>query len=877
METYFTEKSVNAIAEQSGFHILGQEVLPGHDARFLPIPSRLHVRVRNLIAQDYPDGLYGHQTEAIDASLKGDDICLSTSTASGKSLIFMAVAVDLILRNGTSKVLAFYPTRALIQDQIEKWGAILAPFDINFGYIDGGVAMEKRLPILDTSNVVIMTPDVAHAWLMSNLGTHEIRSFLQNIQILILDEAHIYEGVFGTNMAYFLRRLQAVSKIKRIITSTATLDDPSEFVYQITGRRPRSFGPDVDFSGSPSKTILLAQDVTGKSFESLVDLLRRLSRFNKGKFLAFADTRRMVEQLVMALKRSPSEEDDKDENNDQIGNINEFDIKEDSGDIARAAKVLPYRAGYETVDRNEIQKALAKGNLVGVVSTSALELGIDIGEIDLIILLNQPPSIKTFLQRLGRGGRKRDGVCLFIDNRGTVADKPMGLKKYIDSPIEPSWLYLDNRYIQYTNALCAALEFREYGEDQYDKTPFDSLPSKYNKLLENEINPTDIIPHDLYPLKQRAQAGPHREFPIRTGMEKSFQVKDKFGSPLGSLTFSQALREAYPGAIYYYMGRPYRVNRFKYRQGEIYVYREKYWTTRPKAWTMVFPSFEGGMLKLFRSDEGFIAESEMQISERVTGFIEQRGSTKKEYEYGPSSTFYQRELNRFFETTGVCWWFPIGHVNSEAMASRILEAFCFKFGVQRRDLGIGTFHSNTSPIRPEKCKGMCIFDATHGSLRLTERLAENFTDVLEEAISFGDAQKDSLAVHELEELARFTGHLRPEGIEDTGQVELDDEENWTAIIAPGEKAIHESRQGVFEVIVLEHRYTPQGLMYELKPPKKKKKYEITSSLSKNVPLSERIVLKPGMKWLVAANTVQPIPGETKMVRVNLVTGESKPV
>jgi len=112
-----------------------------------------------------------------------------------------------------------------------------------------------------------MTPDVAHAWLMSNLGTHEIRSFLQNIQILILDEAHIYEGVFGTNMAYFLRRLQAVSKPKSIITSTATLNNPSEFVYQITGREPRAFGPDLDCAGNPEKTILHAQDVTGKSLD----------------------------------------------------------------------------------------------------------------------------------------------------------------------------------------------------------------------------------------------------------------------------------------------------------------------------------------------------------------------------------------------------------------------------------------------------------------------------------------------------------------------------------------------------------------------------------------------------------------------------------
>lgn len=875
METHYTADLVSKIAEQSGFHILGQEVLPGNDARFLPIPLGLDDRVRNQIVQSYPDGLYGHQAEAIDACLKGHDICLSTSTASGKSLVFMVIAVDSILKDDTSKVLAFYPARALIQDQIGKWEAILKPFDISFGYIDGGVPMEKRLLILDKSSVVLMTPDVAHAWLMNNLGIQEIRNFFGNLQILILDEAHIYEGVFGTNMAFFLRRLQAVSKLKRIITSTATLNNPLEFVYQITGKQPRSFGPDLDCAGNPQKTILHVQDVTGKSFDSMVGLLRRLAKSDKGTFLAFVDARRMVEQLVMALNRIPGTEDDEDGNSDQIGTTNGPNIKEEPGSPARDAAVFPYRAGYETVDRNEIQMALAKGELAGVVSTSGLELGIDIGEIDLIILLNQPPSIKTFWQRIGRGGRNRPGVCLFIDNRGTVADNPGGLQKYIDSPIEPSWLYLDNRYIQYTNALCASIEFREFGEDNYSTTPFSTLPKKFNKYLENEINPTEVIPHDLYPLKQRAQAGPHREFPVRTGMEKSFQVKNRSGSPLGTLTFTQALREAYPGAIYYYMGRSYRVNRFKYRQGEIYVNRAKYGTTRPKAFTMVFPSFEGGILKLFRSDDGFIAESELQISERVTGFTEQRGSTKEEHEYGPSSTFYQRELNRFFETTGVCWWFPVGHVNSELMALRILEAFCFKFGIQRRDLGFGTFHSNFSPIGPEKCRGMCIFDATHGSLRLTERLAEGFADVLEEAISFAGAQRDSSAVHELEEFANFVEDIRQEGIEEIREIELDDDENWTTIIAPGERAMHESREGPIEVVILEYRYTPHGLMYELKSPERRKKYDIESILSKNVRLSERIAPISGVKWLVPANTIQPIPGETKMVRVNLVTGELK--
>ena len=155
------------------------------------------------------------------------------------------------------------------------------------------------------------------------------------------------------------------------------------------------------------------------------------------------------------------------------------------------------------------------------------------------------------------------------------------------------------------------------------------------------MTPSVPIAHDLYPLKQRGQGGPHREFPIRTGMEKNFRVKERTGKSLGKLTFSQTLREAYPGAIYYYMGRPYRVKRYQYRQGAILVNREKYWTTRPQTMTMVFPSFEVGMLKLFRSDDGFIAESELMISERVTGFIEQRGPVKKEHEYGPLSPIYR--------------------------------------------------------------------------------------------------------------------------------------------------------------------------------------------------------------------------------------------
>ena len=340
--------NLNNIVQQSGYQILGQEQLPNCKAQFMQIPSDLHDKVRNLIAQRHPDGLYRHQTDAINAALKGDDICLATSTASGKSLVYIALAADMILRDTYSRVFAFYPARALIQDQLEKWEAVLTPLNLSFGFIDGSLPVPKRNAVLDQSRVVLMTPDVAHAWLMSNLKDRVIRSFLRNIKLLILDEAHTYEGVFGTNMAYFIRRLRAVSKPQRIITSTATLHNPSKFVYQLTGRQPRSFGPEADGSATPPKTILLVKKALGQSFECMVSLLKNLAESYHGKFLAFCDSRRVVEQIVMALKRSANQSAKSDKHIDQAGIHQESGINAKQKNIVKTSKVLPYRAGYES-------------------------------------------------------------------------------------------------------------------------------------------------------------------------------------------------------------------------------------------------------------------------------------------------------------------------------------------------------------------------------------------------------------------------------------------------------------------------------------------------------------------------------------------------
>ena len=265
---------------------------------------------------------------------------------------------------------------------------------------------------------------------------------------------------------------------------------------------------------------------------------------------------------------------------------------------------------------------------------------------------------------------------------------------------------------------------------------------------------------------------------------------------------------------------------------------------------MVFPRFPVGVLGLWRSSEGFVAEVEMQVSERVLGFTERRGSVKEEHRYGPTSPYHQRELSRFFETTGVCWCFPASLTISEATATRIMEAYCAEFGVQVRDVGVGLFHAKMSPLGAEKCQGMCIFDTTAGSLRLTQRLAERFHDVVAAAAALASPDDPPNVRAELAELAELARTLRPEAISEKSSSQASTDLSWVEVIAPGQRAMLRSGSEAGEVEVLAYRYTPHGLMYELAPP------------------------QPGVKWMVAANQVEPLYGETAMVRVNLTTGET---
>lgn len=834
-----------------GFELVDQTRLPARTPRFAAVPERLHPRVREVLARRYPKGLYLHQARAIDALLDGGDVCVATPTASGKTLSFVAYAAHTLLEAGAkrpAKVVALYPARALIQDQLEVWRDFLRDLDLRVAIVDGGVPVAERAGVVGAADVILMTPDVAHAWLLGRVRDRAPRAVLAALRLLVLDEAHTYAGAFGTNMAHFLRRLAAIAAKHPVVTSTATLSDASTFVEALTGRAATCIGVEDDGSEAPTKRLLIVRrtgDAAGKGFEANAALVKRLASGELGRFLVFGDSRKLVETTVAALRR------DRD-----VGDAGEgVPDHETDGELELQrvdARVLPYRAGYEEHDRREIQRALSEGRLAGVVATSALELGIDIGAIECVLLLSPPPSMKSFWQRFGRAGRRSTpGTCILVDD-DAVIERAGGVDAWLERPIEPSRLYVENRYIQYAQALCAAAEITDVGRANVDFDAFATLPAEFRAHLENELDPKRAVPQDLYALKQRAQAQPHFEFPIRFATEKNFKIKTR-GSDDGKgvVTHAQMLREAYPGAIYYYMADAYRIVRVDERRGEIECRRDRAITTRPNAQTMVFPRFANGALQLARGANGFVCEAELQVSERVLGFTEVRGGQRYDNPYGPMSTYSQRPVTRFFETSGVCWWTSEGAAASERAAAWIRAAFCHRFGIQEQDVGVGLFHAQPGPAGHEGVvKGACVYDATNGSLRLTSILATHFVAVVEAAIAAAYQAEEDADARELERLRdaaiRFARvDVEPVAVDAVTQAT----DGLVDVVAPGEVAMYLGGAGPEEITVVGVLYTAVGVLYEVEPPTRDSKRKVASA------------------------HVVPLAGRTKMARFDTRTLE----
>ena len=480
-----------------------------------------------------------HQANALDQLNQGRNVVISTSTASGKSLAFQIQTFHETSTIPGATAIIFYPTKALGNDQTRRWREQAAQLGLPpgaVGQIDGDVPTPGRNRILDEAQVLIMTPDSCHAWLVPRANTSPTKEFLRNLRIIIIDEAHSYEGVLGSNSAYFARRLISAARMAgnennlRVIAATATILHPEQHMEKLTGMPFVTIGEDQNGTPRFPRTLHhLAMGREGTRETQMAQLITSIIDADPtAQVIAFHDSRQGVENIAQLVDRPDS--------------------------------VLPYRAGYLPQDRKEIEDRLRANEIRAVIATSALELGIDMPDLNFGINLDIPGTRKQFHQRLGRVGRSREGAFIILADQHRFRNYGETLQQYYDNSVEPSHLYLDNEYISFQQAQCLKDEMARFGEDTMVAPVHCQWPETFETALRNTHG---RIPQHLVNLHNKVR---NKRPLLRSTGEENMDIENAAGNKIGDISVSQALREAYPGAIYYHQTRTYRIEEWKRKQ-----------------------------------------------------------------------------------------------------------------------------------------------------------------------------------------------------------------------------------------------------------------------------------------------------------------------
>ncbi|MGE5483495.1 MAG: DEAD/DEAH box helicase [Ignavibacteriales bacterium] len=866
---------------EHGWELVFSTTRPSRSRGLFPIDTLpVSTSTRRYLLDGYPRGLYGHQLSAIRLSCEGHDVALATSTASGKSLVFYASAIENLTRQPDSAVLAVYPLKALGREQHQRWCSALSSAGIDASAvvrIDGDIPVAQRQSALRGAKVVVATPDIIHAWLLPNIGDSAVWSFIRRIGLVVVDEVHVYAGVFGSNAAFVFRRLEhqlaLAGRRAAYITASATIRGPVEHLRALFGREFNVIEQAQDTSGHQAVRIFMVRPPENKDLlSSLAACLQGIVRETEAKFIVFMDSRKQTELVSAIVARSQEYvPDDTGTEFADLDHLNRLDV-------------LPYRAGFEEGDRAVIQERLSRGKLRGVVSTSALELGIDIPHLDIGVLVGVPRSKTTLEQRMGRVGRQQPGTVVLINNRDLYSEamfrNPLDV---LERPLAEGALYLENSRIQYIHAMCLARSGGEHDQGwarsgAASEEPFNTAvdwPSGFVELCERERS--GELPPDLQTMKMEAGDTPHHVYPLRD-VESQFAVEQRQGphqARLGSLSYSQVLREAYPGAVYYYTAIPYRVYQVSQRSRTIRVRRERYYTTRPIMFpTQVFPNLTpGNIYRAVRHSSLLLVECSLQIRETVCGFKERRGSTELTQHYpleaGIGVSHPQPVFSRNYFTTGVIIADPTlasQGVNLDALGHLLYECFLMEIPFERQDISWGWGKLKvTRGVLSEGTRFVAIYDQTYGSLRLTGRLLDEgvagrviakASELASEESLFEIGPETRECLLSLQLSANSSAEIDSALGKEIGVTDEQGEGDRVRVVMPGSMGLNQS-VGNEEFIVEAVFFSPRDgdLRY------------------RGHYLTDR---DPSVKTTIPVNHLLAIPGESRLAWYYVDSGEMKP-
>jgi len=856
---------VRELVEELGWEVAKTLTIPPREPEYVS-PDALNVSdITKKLLETLPKGLYVHQALALEEYMSGKDVCITTGTASGKTMVFHAAALEELSKDLGSRILAVYPLKALIVQQLERWREALKHVglsNIRVESITGDTPMEMRPQIVASSRILLMTPDTIHSWMMYKVSDPMVKHFLSHLKLLIADEVHAYAGVFGSNAAFLFRRLfhalHAYGASFKIVAASATIAEPHDHLMQLFGRNFEIVDEDFDSSPRNLLKIHFIKHPDGAKIEHLKTLLEAIVEETNERFMVFMDSRKQVELLATTVNRGRDHTSDDPE--DPISNVMEAFEKYD---------ILPFRSGYEENDRQQIQKRLENGSLRGIICTSALELGLDIPHLTVGILVGVPRSSTSFKQRIGRIGRKKEGIVMVIKTSDSYNDLVFSEpERVLNLPPMEGALYLQNRRLQYVHALCFARSGGEYDQiceaiDQ-DTEPFQSpvdWPEGFIQLCKQER--AGDIPEELQLMKAESQDDPNHYYPLRD-VDIQFQLVLRMGGvelSRGHISYEQLMREAYPGAVYYYATQPFRVCYVDVRNHRVILKKEKHYTTTPTILpSVVYPRLSSPM-KVLKRGRLLLAEVNLQIRTIIQGFVERRGPNKIRREYPiveDGIVFHQSKFTRFFFTTGVIIHHPDFDDVPALELARILHlAFHSTIPLEAgdTDYAVGRTRTPNAILNTEEGRYVVLYDETYGSLRLTSKLVEddviinvltNAMNICEKLVQNGEEYQRILTALK----AALRDAENPPQIVDVNPESgaIVSNERYVRIIRPGSVGIRISDNA--EVKVIKVFYSPKGLMYEIR----------TSELQ-------------ATSTKIPVGYVQPLEGESEVAYYDLENGE----
>ncbi|MBP1610302.1 MAG: box helicase domain protein [Acidobacteria bacterium] len=530
------------------------ERMPPREAQWAPMPDWIKPELVEAFRGKGVVQLYSHQADAADRIRRGRNLVIVTPTASGKTLCYNLPVLNAILENPDTRALYLFPTKALAQDQLSELHDLGRRLQDSFGVFtyDGDTPSDARQAIRRQGHIVITNPDMLHTGILPH-HTKWTRLF-ENLRYIVIDELHMYRGVFGSHLANVLRRLKRIARFygqqPQFICSSATIANPGELASRLLEEDVEV----LDGNGAPSaeKFVIFYNPPVVDRFlgirRSYINETYRLAQefLKRGmQTIVFANSRLHTEILLTYLKQA---------NPQPPG----------SPEIIRG-----YRGGYLPLERREIERGLRSGNIRAVVATNALELGIDIGSLDVAVMAGYPGTIASTWQRAGRAGRRSGTSCAIL----VASSRP--LDQYIvkhpeyffsGSP-EHAYIHPDNLEILVNHLKCAAFELPISPDEAFGGL---DLPNICARLEEaGYLHRSGNFWHwtqDAYPADTIS---------LRSVTSDNFVIIDETDEPevIGEVDFSSALTTVHPKAIYIHGGQQCHVERLDFEERKAYVKR----------------------------------------------------------------------------------------------------------------------------------------------------------------------------------------------------------------------------------------------------------------------------------------------------------------